>query len=297
MSVILPVQLLSAHLVLLVSYPAVRIVPVAVPVEPSSTSSQEEAMPVSPWVASNSRRIFDCAVAAIALLLLMPVLAVCWLLVRLSSPGGVFFRQLRMGRDGKEFPLAKFRSMQTGCCDNLPSHTTQNDPRITAVGAFLRRYKLDELPQFWNVLKGDMSLVGTRPKLAQHEPLRLSHRPGLTGQATLAFRNEERMLLEVPTEEVDRFYEEILKPIKAELDIEYMQKATFASDVRILWRTFCSCLHCASDPWKELSSILSRNANSAKANEKWSRMSFTLEMWRTEQGFRRDITEVGFADD
>jgi lipopolysaccharide/colanic/teichoic acid biosynthesis glycosyltransferase len=119
--------------------------------------------------------------------------------------------------------------------------TVTGDPRITALGAFLRRYKLDELPQFWNVLIGDMSLVGPRPKLPHHEGLNLSYRPGITGMATLAFRDEENLLSVIPQYQLDSVYDKYIKPTKARLDSEYMKSATFWSDLTVLWSTAFSC--------------------------------------------------------
>jgi lipopolysaccharide/colanic/teichoic acid biosynthesis glycosyltransferase len=195
----------------------------------------------SPWVNSRMRRCLDIAAAVCALTLLSPALLACALLVTLSSPGPILFRQRRMGRNGREFDFYKFRSMATGAHSGATTHTVAGDARITRVGAFLRRFKLDELPQFWNVLKGDMSLVGPRPKLARHEALRMAFRPGLTGEATLAFRNEELLLINVPKEEVDAFYEDFIKPVKAEIDAAYMRRATLRSDIHLLCLTAVSC--------------------------------------------------------
>jgi lipopolysaccharide/colanic/teichoic acid biosynthesis glycosyltransferase len=199
-------------------------------------------------------------VAAVALLLLAPLMALCWLLVRLSSRGPVFFRQQRAGRNGRDFALYKFRSMRLQRFAIRPGHTVLGDSRITPAGALLRRFKMDELPQFWNVLKGDMSLVGPRPKLAHHQAFRMPYRPGLTGQATLAFRHEERMLLEIPRNQVDDFYQSVVKPIKARLDIDYMENATFLSDLGLLWRTFHRCINCSSDARRELAALVGRYA-------------------------------------
>jgi lipopolysaccharide/colanic/teichoic acid biosynthesis glycosyltransferase len=204
--------------------------------------------------------LLDLTVAALALLLLSPLMAVCWLMVRFSSPGPVFFRQFRAGRDGREFALYKFRSMRTSSLATRPGHTVHGDGRITAAGAILRRYKMDELPQFWNVLKGDMSLVGPRPKLAHHESLHMPYRPGLTGNATLAFRHEERMLLEVPRDHVDQFYQSVVKPIKACLDINYMENATLSSDLSLVWRTFTQCIRCSDDARGELATLIDEYA-------------------------------------
>jgi lipopolysaccharide/colanic/teichoic acid biosynthesis glycosyltransferase len=195
----------------------------------------------SPWVVSAARRCFDSAVAAIALVVLLPAILLVMLLVRMSSPGPVFFRQRRAGRNREEFTLYKFRSMHAENCPG-PEITVSGDPRITPVGSFLRRYKLDELPQFWNVLKGNMSLVGPRPKLPHHEGLDLPYRPGITGMATLAFRNEEKLLSTIPHDQLNAFYDICIKPKKARLDLEYMRHATFRSDLKLLWRTAASCL-------------------------------------------------------
>lgn len=195
----------------------------------------------SPWAMSKSRRFFDCAVAGAAILIFSPLLVVIALLVRLTSSGPVLFRQRRMGRDGEEFTLYKFRSMRAE--DHSGSHiTVSGDARITRIGAFLRRYKLDELPQFWNVLKGDMSLVGPRPKLPHHEALLMTARPGITGPATLAFRHEEELLVNIDECDLEIFYEIVIKPAKARIDFDYMRNATCCSDLKLLWSTFASCL-------------------------------------------------------
>jgi len=195
----------------------------------------------SPWAKCILRRVVDCGAAAAALVLLMPILGFAAALVWLDSEGPVLFRQRRMGRDGKEFTLYKFRSMRIEE-GGQRFITVSGDSRITRAGAFLRRHKLDELPQFWNVLRGDMALVGPRPKLPHLEPLHMTCRPGITGAATLAFRHEEALLSGIPQSEVEAFYERFIKPAKAKLDLEYMRTATFRSDLTILWRTFGACL-------------------------------------------------------
>ena len=250
----------SKYAFFMVSFPAVGSSPNATWMEDGEPRQDPEAK-ASSWVASRPRRVFECVVAALALLALSPLLAVCWILVRCTSPGAVFFRQWRMGRDGQEFELYKFRSMRCDSHGGGASHTVLNDLRITRVGALLRRYKLDELPQFWNVLKGDMSLVGPRPKLPHHELLHMPYRPGITGHATLAFRHEERMLLEVPSDEIDLFYEVVVKQIKAQLDIEYMERATFLSDLKVMARTTVRCLNSRADARRELRELLDRYAS------------------------------------
>lgn len=196
---------------------------------------------INPWLVSAARRAFDSAISASALLLLSPVILLITFAVRLSSPGPIFFRQRRTGRNREEFTLYKFRSMRVEDSPGPPI-TVAGDGRITPVGIFLRRYKLDELPQFWNVLKGDMSLVGPRPKLPHHEMLDLPYRPGITGLATLAFRNEEDILSRIPPDQLDEFYELCVKPRKARLDITYTQSATFWTDLHLIWRTAASCV-------------------------------------------------------
>jgi len=209
-------------------------------VHASAPATAGKLTDVNPWLVSVVRRFFDGAVAAITLLLLSPVIALIMLLVRLSSPGPIFFRQRRTGRNRVEFTLYKFRSMRVEDTPGPPI-TVSGDRRITPLGIFLRRYKLDELPQFWNVLKGDMSLVGPRPKLPHHELLDLPYRPGITGLATLAFRNEEEILCRIPPDQLDAFYELCVKPRKAGLDLAYMQSATFWTDLNLIWRTAASC--------------------------------------------------------
>ncbi|HEX3661662.1 MAG TPA: sugar transferase [Acidobacteriaceae bacterium] len=215
---------------------------------PALIAQKRTASDASPWALSSTRRALDAFFAVVALLTFLPLMAFAALLVRLGSPGPVFFRQKRMGRNGSEFTLYKFRSMSTGCGNHNGSCiTVTGDTRITPVGALLRRYKLDELPQFWNVLRGDMCLVGPRPKLPHHEALHMDCRPGITGAATLAFRNEEDFLSEIPEDQLEGFYEMFVKPTKARLDLEYMRTASLAGDLRILWRTVTACLFSADD--------------------------------------------------
>ena len=148
------------------------------------------------------KRIFDIIVSLVGLLLISPILLIISILIKLSMPGPILFRQQRTGRYGKLFTIVKFRSMVV----NEDSNTTSilGDNRITPLGAILRKYKLDELPELWNVLKGDMSLVGPRPdvpeftdRLKGKEMAILQLRPGITGPATLKYSNEERLLAEV----------------------------------------------------------------------------------------------------
>lgn len=219
---------------------------------PAESGRRSAAIPCGSgeWITSKRRRCLDFTVAAFGLAISSPMLVVLGALVRVTSGRPILFRQRRMGRQGAEFTLYKFRSM---CVDEScgPHITVYGDSRITPLGAFLRRYKLDELPQLWNVLKGDMSLVGPRPKLPHHEGLELRCRPGITGAATLTFRREEELLAIVPPHELETFYEEVVKPSKAQLDLEYLQKATLRSDLQLLWTTGASCLGIAKTEWDE----------------------------------------------
>lgn len=184
-------------------------------------------------------RPLDAVSAALALALLSPVLAAVALLVKATSPGPVLFRQTRVGLRGLPFTLYKFRTM----CENAErlgsSVTTARDGRVTPVGRLLRKTKLDELPQLLNVVKGDMVLVGPRPEVPEivekytPEMRRiLSVRPGITGLATLFLRDEEELLARAQAP--DRFYEEVLLPVKVELGLEYIDRRSPLLDLKLL---------------------------------------------------------------
>ena len=189
------------------------------------------------------RRLLDAGIALTLLVLLSPVLLFAAVLVVLTSRGSLFYRQKRVGRDGHLFDICKFRTMQTGADRHGPSVTSTDDCRITPAGRFLRRSKLDELPQLWNVVRGDMSLVGPRPQVPRFvdcfEPslrrIVLHVRPGITGPTALHFRHEESLL----ADKVDRegFYIEQILPIKLQMDAEYVRNRSIRSDLRILSQT------------------------------------------------------------
>jgi lipopolysaccharide/colanic/teichoic acid biosynthesis glycosyltransferase len=165
------------------------------------------------------------------------------LCVRLTTPGPAFFTQFRVGRRGRHFRIYKFRTMSSGSEINGPGLTRDGDCRITGVGFWLRKFKLDEFPQFYNVLRGDMSLVGPRPKLPQYLGIaNMPYRPGITGAATLAFRHEEKILSRVHPAQMDDFYFRHIRPLKARIDARYMCRATFWSDMRLAGATFFACL-------------------------------------------------------
>lgn len=209
---------------------------------------------VSGWAMSRTRRAVDFSFAAFALLLTSPIMLVVAIFVRLSSKGPALFRQERMGRNGEVFTLYKFRSMRLAPVSkrdaDWQSHTVIGDQRITLIGRLLRKYKLDELPQFWNIMRGDMSLIGPRPKLPHHEAIHMPFRPGITGAATLAFRYEEEMLGTVPAKHLDVYYDRHIKPRKAEIDWEYMTQASLRSDLRIVWLTIKACLGSEESDWQ-----------------------------------------------
>jgi lipopolysaccharide/colanic/teichoic acid biosynthesis glycosyltransferase len=207
-------------------------------VEPCAKASSP-----SSWSISTAKRFVNASVALVALLLAWPLLLLTALIVRMESPGPVIFRQKRVGRHGTLFTVYKFRTMEVAKDQGGPCMTKRGDPRITRFGGFLRQHKLDELPQLYNVLRGEMSLIGPRPRLPHHMEVQdLPFRPGLTGAATLAFRCEEEMLQNIPDHELETYNSRTIIPLKEKLDFEYMGQATLASDLALLWETAACCL-------------------------------------------------------
>jgi lipopolysaccharide/colanic/teichoic acid biosynthesis glycosyltransferase len=189
---------------------------------------------LSLWTRSAAKRIFDCACVLLALPLALPVFLAIAAAVRLASPGPVFFLQKRMGRCGSSFTIFKFRTMNGAeeAADHSVSGWSQH--RLTPIGAFLRRSKLDELPQLANVLLGQMSLVGPRPKPPEELNFDLPCRPGITGMATMVFAREEAIFARVPRERLVAFFYGVVIPVKQEIDAAYMARATFFSDLKLL---------------------------------------------------------------
>ena len=192
---------------------------------------------VGNWV----RRLFDISVAAIGLLLLSPLWLMIALLIRLDSPGPLFYRAKRVGKDGQAFYLFKFRSMVTDADRQGPAITTAGDARVTSVGRILRKTKLDELPQLLNVLRGEMSLVGPRPEdpryVAIYTPEQrqvLTVPPGITSAASLTFRHEEELLT---GENWETLYRTQVLPTKLEIDLAYLRQRTLLSDIWLILRT------------------------------------------------------------
>ncbi|MGC2332165.1 MAG: sugar transferase [Candidatus Acidiferrales bacterium] len=200
------------------------------------------AMTHSRFYVPFGKRLFDFFLSLLATLLLAPILVIIAGLVKLSSPGPVFFRQIRVGKDGKWFRILKFRSMVDGAEWMGLGITSGDDPRITRLGAHLRRWKLDELPQLWNVLKGEMSFVGPRPELPvyvarysdeQKEVLRV--RPGITDPASIQYRHEET-LLEGSSGPEELYLEKIL-PHKIALNLAYLKEISFVNDLSLMLST------------------------------------------------------------
>jgi lipopolysaccharide/colanic/teichoic acid biosynthesis glycosyltransferase len=186
------------------------------------------------------KRAVDVMVSGLLFALLSPLIAVLAVLVRVTSPGPALHRARRVGQSGREFTMYKLRTMQRHGAAG-PAITGRDDPRVTSLGRALRRTRLDELPQLWNVLRGDMSLVGPRPEdprfVARYTPEQrevLSVRPGITGPAQLAYRDEERLL---PTEEPEGTYLRDIMPAKLAIDLAYVRRRSVLGDLLILGRT------------------------------------------------------------
>lgn len=182
--------------------------------------------------------IFDRLVALTGLLVLWPALVVIAILVKIKMPGGfVIFKQKRVGQHGKLFTMYKFRSMTVNHSGS--SVSVKGESRITPLGAKLRKYKLDELPELWNVLIGDMSFVGPRPdvpgyadKLEGEDRRMLLLKPGITGPASLKYRNEEELLVE--QDDPQKYNDEVLFPDKVRINIEYLDNWSFWYDIKII---------------------------------------------------------------
>jgi len=188
------------------------------------------------------KRIFDVVAAFLALVLLAPILLVLAAAVAVSSPGGAFFRQTRVGRHGQTFQLLKFRSMRPGSEAGGQITVGERDPRITGIGHILRRTKLDELPQLINIVRGEMSVVGPRPEVPRYVALYtpeqravLSVRPGLSSLASIAYINESEVLGR--SRDPERAYVEEVMPAKLALDLRYVRERSLALDMHIIAAT------------------------------------------------------------
>lgn len=194
------------------------------------------------WRYAAAKRLWDIVFSLLGLLISWPALAIIAAAVKASSPGPVIYKGRRVGRRGKLFCIWKFRTMVANAERLGGSATAQDDPRITAVGHVLRKYKLDELPQFWNVLKGEMSFVGARPEVVEyvdlanhHEKTILNMRPGITDWASIWDSNEGETL--AGKEDPEQFYLEFIRPAKVRLEYFYATNCSFWTDLKIICYT------------------------------------------------------------
>ncbi|MVX65197.1 sugar transferase [Clostridium chromiireducens] len=193
------------------------------------------------------KRIFDLVCSTLGLIVLSPVFIFISIRIKSGSDGPIFFKQIRVGEKSKEFEILKFRTMVVDAEKLGRQITVGNDSRITKIGAFLRKYKLDELPQLINVFKGDMSLVGPRPEVPRYVKLYdekqikvLEVKPGITDLASIRYRDENELLGEA--ENPDEFYINTIMPDKLALNLEYISRNNIFLDIYIILQTIIKCL-------------------------------------------------------
>lgn len=189
------------------------------------------------------KRLFDIISSGTGLLVLSPVLLLTALLVKLDSKGPVFYRQRRVGRGNTDFGIFKFRTMYIGSDSKGLITVGGRDPRVTRIGYYLRKFKIDEFPQLINVLLGDMSLVGPRPEVRKYVDMYNSEqlhvldvRPGITSLASIRYRNENDILAAAP--DPDRCYIKQVMPDKLAIDLEYVRNQSFLYDIKLIFSTF-----------------------------------------------------------
>ena len=187
------------------------------------------------------KRIFDITLSLFGLIILLPFMLIIAILIKIDSKGPVFFKQIRVTKNGKEFKIFKYRTMRVGS-DKYSQITAGKDGRITKIGSFLRKYKLDEIPQLINVLIGDMSLVGPRPEVPKYVALYtdeqkeiLKVRAGITDYASIEFSDENDLL--ASEEEPEKAYIEKIMPKKIELNKKYLSKISILTDIKIILLT------------------------------------------------------------
>lgn len=188
------------------------------------------------------KRFFDILISLLVLIIIAIPMLIIAIFIKFDSNGPVFYKQERLAKGKKPFYIIKFRTMRVGADKNLDNLTVKNDPRITKTGEFLRKWKIDELPQFINVLKGDMSLVGPRPETPKMVDLYPNYydvifavRPGITDYASIEFRNESEYYNSI--EDSEKIYLEKILPIKIDLKIKYIENLSLKTDISILFRT------------------------------------------------------------
>ena len=192
-------------------------------------------------------RFCDIVLSCLGLLLLSPLFAVVAVWIVIDNPGPIFYRQMRVGKDGKDFGLLKFRSMRVGADKSSLITIGEHDSRITRAGYYIRKYKLDELPQLWNVLVGDMSLVGPRPEVRRYVDMYtdeqrqvLTVRPGITDYASIEYIDENRILAQA--EDPDRTYIEEILPAKIALNMRYIKHQTLGEYMKIIFLTLAKII-------------------------------------------------------
>ncbi len=202
---------------------------------------------------------FEAPVALIGLILIAPLIGLAALATVMSSRGPIFFRQERVGRQGRTFRLCKLRTMRVA--NQGLQVTAGDDNRITAVGRILRKTKMDELPALWNIVKGEMSLVGPRPEVPRYVDLQnptwrlvLEARPGITDPMTLRLRNEETLMMMVDSDR-EQFYLQTLQPFKLRGYLDYLQTRSWRSDLRVIWQTLAAVIFPSKAPLPTLEEI------------------------------------------
>jgi lipopolysaccharide/colanic/teichoic acid biosynthesis glycosyltransferase len=193
------------------------------------------------------KRIFDFIISFVSLLFIFPLLFLISIIIKISTPGPVLYKQVRVGKYNKEFKIFKFRTMHLNA-DKMGLLTVGGrDPRVTTVGYYLRRYKVDELPQLINVFKGDMSFVGPRPEVRQYVNLYsenqkkvLNVKPGITDLASIEFRNENEILSE--QEDPNQYYIDNIMPKKLEINLKYIAQRDLLKDLGVIIKTFGAIL-------------------------------------------------------
>ena len=193
------------------------------------------------------KRVFDIIASGLGLLILSPLFLVIAVWVKLDSPGPVFYKQVRVGRNNKDFYLYKFRSMRVGSDKKGLITVGGRDPRVTRSGYYIRKYKLDEFPQLINVFKGDMSLVGPRPEVRKYVDLYtpeqmhvLEVRPGVTDLASIRYRNENELLAKASDPE--QYYRDIVMQDKLRINLEYVRNHSFFGDICLIFKTILSII-------------------------------------------------------
>jgi lipopolysaccharide/colanic/teichoic acid biosynthesis glycosyltransferase len=189
------------------------------------------------------KRLFDLIASGLGLIVLSPLFLIIAIWIKLDSKGAVFYRQVRVGRSNKDFRIFKFRSMRVGADKGSLVTIGGRDPRVTRSGYWIRKFKLDELPQLINVFIGDMSLVGTRPEVRHYvdywtpEQMHvLDVRPGITDPASIKFRNENELMEQA--EDPEKYYIEVIMQEKIKLYLEYVEKHNFFYDLSLIFKTF-----------------------------------------------------------